>query len=280
MAFWDRNDNGYRNNGQDMGDRARNLADRARNALQQGADRMQHGARGNYDRADYNAGRNNSWGGDSYGANPNNNMGGGYAGGRMGGNDYDRDMTYRSGQQGGMGRDLGYGYGTGDRDEAGRGSMNYDRGYGAARPSMPYDRGYGAAGNPGYDRGMGGGNRAQTDNGDPFGDRQNHTPIRVMRGREMGGMGGSDMSRGDYGDRGMMGRDRGSYDRGFGGGSQMDAGRQDPRNEAYGAYQNYQGYSGINDEPYYNVDDMNAGGGNQGPTYDSNYRNRRDRDWF
>ncbi|HEV2132444.1 MAG TPA: hypothetical protein VGR27_15115 [Longimicrobiaceae bacterium] len=48
----------------------------------------------------------------------------------------------------------------------------YDRGFaGVSR----YDRGYGDFGEP-YR------SRAQTDAGDPFGDRQSRTPIRVIRG--------------------------------------------------------------------------------------------------
>ncbi|HEY0038403.1 MAG TPA: hypothetical protein VGB66_17015, partial [Longimicrobium sp.] len=190
-----------------------------------------------------------------------------------------------------------YGYGAGDRDEAGRASMNYDRGFQGGRMNTGYDRGMGAMG---YDRGFQGG-RHDVDNGDPFGDRQQQTPIRVMRGRGMGAAGGGmgydrDMNRGDYGDRGMMGRDRGSYDRGYGFGAQgMDrnemgggprGNRMDAQDESYRAYQDYSGYSrGLNYEPYYNADEFGGQGGrnagDEGFTgYDSNYRNRRDRDWF
>lgn len=262
MAIWDRNDNGNRGNMDGFGGRARNLADRAGNMMRQGMDRMQH--RGGYDRMDYNAGRG-GWNGDSYGA-------GGYTG-QQRGMGYDRD-TYR-GNNGGMGRDLGYGYGMGDRDEAGRASMNYDRGY----------QGGGMSRGMGYDR-----NFHDVDNGDPFGDRQQQTPIRVIRGRGMEAGGNAmrydrDMNRGDFGDRGMMGRDRGSYDRGFGYGAQgMERGRNDNRDESYRAYQDYSGYSrGLNYEPYYNNDDFGASGAREVGDenfYDSNYRNRRDNDWF
>ncbi|HEX8831302.1 MAG TPA: hypothetical protein VF705_09065 [Longimicrobium sp.] len=257
MAIWDRNDN--RGN---MG-RGRNMADRAGEALRNGMDRMQH--RGGYDRMDYNAGRaNGGWNGDSYGAGGymgGNNMGGGSMGRPMG-NEYDRDFTYRgtpgANVNGGVGRDLGYGYGAGDRDEMGRGSMSYDRGYGMGgggrMNNTGYDRGYGATGGAmGYDRGYRGGH--DTDNGDPFGDRQQHTPFRVMRGHDGHPMGGQD--RGGRG--GMMGRG-GGYDSSF----------------AFGA-------------PGMERTDINRGDrGNRLSSdrldreelYDSNYRNRRDRDWF
>jgi len=243
MAIWDRNDDGNRgmNN---MGGRARNMADRAGNAMRQGMDRMQN--RGGYDHTDYNAGRaNGGWNGDSYGAG---GMGGKMGGNSMGsgmrpmGNDYDRDFTYRGtpggNVNGGVGRDLGYGYGAGDRDEMGRASMNYDRGYGMGgggrMNNTGYDRGYGATGGAmGYDRGYQG--HKNTDHGDPFGDRQQHTPFRVMRGHDVHNMG----------NQGMMGRP-GGYDRGYAFGG---PGMERPE---------YEGYSG----------------------YDSNYRNRRDRDWF
>ncbi len=270
MAIWDRNDNGNRgmNN---LGGRARNLADRAGNAMRQGMDHMQN--RGGYDRTDYNAGRaTGGWNGDSYGA-------GGQMGNNMGRpmqNDYDRDFTYRGtpggNVNGGLGRDLGYGYGAGDRDEMGRASMNYDRGYGAGRMNTGYDRGYAAGGaGMGYDRNYQG--RNQTDNGDPFGDRQQHTPFRVMRGHE----GNNNMN------RGMMGR--GGYDSSFAFGAQgmertdinrgdrgnrLSSDRLDRQDESYRSYQGYG--QGLNNDPYYNADQ--AGG------YDSNYRNRRDRDWF
>lgn len=280
MAIWDRNDNGNRgmNN---MGGRARNLADRAGNAMRQGMDRMQN--RGGYDHMDYNAGRaTGGWNGDSYGAG---GMGGNT--GRPMGNEYDRDFTYRGtpggNVNGGVGRDLGYGYGAGDRDEAGRASMNYDRGYGMSgggrMNNNNYDRGYGATGGAGmgYDRGYQG--RNDTDNGDPFGDRQQHTPFRVMRGHDVHNMGHGG---GDMGGRGMMGRG-GGYDSSFAfgapgmertdinrgdRGNRLSSDRLDREDQNYRAYQDYNGYShSLGDEPYQNF-------------YDQNYRNRRDRDWF
>jgi hypothetical protein len=291
MAIWDRNDN--RGN---MG-RGRNLADRAGEALRNGMDRMQH--RGGYDRMDYNAGRaTGGWNGDSYGAGGmgGNNMGGGNMGRPMG-NEYDRDFTYRgtpgANPNGGVGRDLGYGYGAGDRDEMGRGSMNYDRGFGMGSGgrmnNTGYDRGYGATGGAmGYDRGFRGGH--DTDNGDPFGDRQQQTPFRVMRGHDVHNMGNQGGGRG-----GMMGRG-GGYDSSFAfgapgmertdinrgdRGNRLSSDRLDREDESYRAYQDYNGYSrGLNYEPYYNADQMGGREAGDQNFYDANYRNRRDRDWF
>lgn len=287
MAIWDRNDNGNRGN---MGGRARNIADRAGNAMRQGADRFQNRGNGGYDRMDYNgsARPTGGWNGDSYGAGGMGGQmnGGQMGGGRFAGSEYDRDFTYRgtpgANVNGGVGRNLGYGYGAGDRDEAGRASMNYDREYGT-----------GGRMNTGYDRGFH--SRSDVDNGDPFGDRQQQTPIRVMRGRDMNNMGGGSMSGGYMGGGGMPGRDRGGYDRGwaFGGQgmertdvnrgdrfNQLSSDRLDREDESYRAYQDYSGYSrGLNYEPYYNADEFGAQG-ERGIGYDSNYRNRRDRDWF
>ncbi|HEX8361308.1 MAG TPA: hypothetical protein VF613_14435 [Longimicrobium sp.] len=313
MAIWDRNDNANRGN---MGGRARNLADRAGEALRHGMDRTQH--RGGYDHMDYNAGgrATGGWNGDSYGAGGygGNAMGGNMGGNAMGGNnmgnmggnnmgrpmgnEYDRDFTYRGtpggNVNGGVGRDLGYGYGAGDRDEMGRGSMNYDRGFGMGGGGRMNNTGYGATGGAGmgYDRGYQG--RNQTDNGDPFGDRQQHTPFRVMRGHDVNNM-GHDQGGGFGGGRGMTGR--GGYDSSFAFGAQgmertdinrgdrgnrLSSDRLENRDEGYRAYQDYNGYSrGLNYEPYYNADDM-SGGREVGEQnfYDTNYRNRRDRDWF
>jgi len=289
MAIWDRNDNANRGSMGGMGGRARNLADRAGNAMRQGMDHMQDRGNGGYDRMNYQGRPTGGWNGDSYGA--------GGSGMRPMGNEYDRDMTYRGGQggnvNGGAGRNLGYGYGAGDRDEAGFASMNYDREYGmgGGRMNTGYDRGFGAAG------GYGGGSQSgrDTDNGDPFGDRQQQTPIRVMRGRE-GNMGGHNMGRGDFGDRGMMGHDRGGYDRSwaFGApgmertdfnrgdrGNRLSSDRLDRQEESFRANQGYG--RGQNYDPYYNADEFGAqGGGDPGfaARYDANFRNRRDRDWF
>jgi hypothetical protein len=97
--------------------------------------------------------------------------------------------------------------------------------------------------------------RSQTDAGDPFGDRQNQTPFRVVRGNQGGGghWGGGDVDRGDRFDRGDM--DRTGY-RGVGGGSA-----------------NARGWNqGVGDDPYYNAQDFRG-------NYDNEYRGRP-RDWF
>jgi hypothetical protein len=72
-----------------------------------------------------------------------------HVGGMMGGG---------AGMPGGMNR-----YGSG-----------YDRGMGMNRGGMDYDRGFTG--------------RSQTDAGDPYGDRQGHTPIRVTGSGNRGGM--------------------------------------------------------------------------------------------
>lgn len=123
---------------------------------------------------------------------------------RFGGDGYDRDYT---GRQGG-----GYGYGGG----YGSGMSGYDRDHGATRGR-------------GYDRegGRYGKSRWETDQGDPFGDRDRNTPIRTTRGefeaydRDYGatgyGRGGYDRGYGGYAaNRGDFGADRGygDYDRG------------------------------------------------------------------
>jgi hypothetical protein len=271
MAFWNRNDNG-------MGNRGRGMLGRAEGAIRN------MGNRGGYDRGmmggDRSTGR---WNGDSY------------ASGGMGGrfnNQYDRDLTYRGNPganvDGGIGRPLGYGYGAGDRDEAGYARNSYDRNF-SGRMDTGYDRGYGATtGSNMYDRGYH--NRHQVDTGDPFGDRQQHTPVRVMRERDIDNLG----------NRGMTGR--GGYDRDWMiGGSGMErtdinrgdrlnrlsSDRLDRQDESYRAYQDYDGYSrGLNYEPYYNAADQDGMGGREVGDmgfrngYDQNYQNRRDRDWF
>jgi hypothetical protein len=119
-------------------------------------------------------------------------------------------------------------------------AYNYDRDFSYGRPrGVGYDREFGArrglsadmGGRMDYDRDMSGWqHRQQTDTGDPFGDRQSRTPIRVMRG----GFDRGDMDRGDWG-RGQMAR----------GGGDADYGRD------------YRGWNqGIGDEPYYNTGDF------------------------
>jgi hypothetical protein len=103
------------------------------------------------------------------------------------------------------------------------------------------------------DRDRGFQHRAETDNGDPFGDRQNRTPIRVLRG----GFDRWETDRGDWGrgDRlnqlGRGGTGEVRYDRDYRGWNQ-----------------------GVGDEPYYNTQDFRG-------NYDREFRGRdRDRDWF
>lgn len=127
----------------------------------------------------------------------------GLPGGNRGGNAgmrYDRDM------------------GRGNRDFQNTGSM-YDR---------EFQGGYGADAGYGYDRGYK--SRQETDYGDPFGDRQNRTPIRMTRGEYQGG-----------GSRG--GASRGGYDTGYRGGNREN---RNPRYERdYSANpMSYDPYSG------------------------------------
>jgi hypothetical protein len=258
MGAFDRNnydrDLGSRGNPQWGAGNGAGWAGQAENSVRRGWDRMTHGSSdtfsGGYDR-DYGYRGMSGGGGNGY-----SNQGGGWADraegslqrgwnrmkntGRdamdMGG--YDRDYGYR-GQQGGS-------WGTGYEGGAGMGmGGGYDRDYGAMGGGM--DRGMQGGGYGGYDRGMK--SREQTNNGDPFGDRQNRTPIRMIRGGFRGGQG--DMGRGDM-DRGMMAGGMGGYDRQYNG--------------------------GVGDEPYYNADDY-RGGQNMRGGYDQGYRGNN-RDWF
>ena len=93
--------------------------------------------------------------------------------------DYDRGMGYRSG-----------------RSVSGMGAVGYDRGMSSA---TGYDREVGIGYGSEYKT------RQQTDTGDPFGDRQNRTPIRMIRDRD-------DNDWGNWGDRD---RGRSMYDRDY-----------------------------------------------------------------
>ncbi|CAN5377952.1 hypothetical protein BH23GEM4_BH23GEM4_01550 [soil metagenome] len=128
---------------------------------------------------------------------------------RFGGDGYDRDYA---GRQGG-----GYGYGGG---------------YGSGMSG--YDREYGSMGGSGYDRegGRYGKSRWQTDQGDPFGDRDRNTPIRTTRGE-------FEAYDRDYGARGYR---QGGYDRGYGG---YAANRGDSgADRGYGDYDRGRAWSG------------------------------------
>lgn len=159
------------------------------------------------------------------------------------------ERLQNGGSHGMAGYDRDYGYrGTPGNNYGG--GMSYDRDYGyssGGRPMGGYDsgmqRGY-ATGGSGYDGPYK--SRQQIDNGDPFGDRSSHTPIRMTRGEYP--------SRGDMegGMSGSQGRDRG-YDRNFG--------------------------NGIGYDPYYHGEGLQQGGFAAREPYDRNYQDR-DRGWF
>lgn len=275
MAIFDRNydrDYGYRGGSGNRGD-DRGLGDRMRH----GWERVKEGARDAMDRDD--------------------DRGYGYRGGAYGSTDYDRDFGNRNlgsnnnfGTGGHGNRDLGntgygsYGYGAGggnrqreglnrlegdnrdlyDRDSnwyAGRNAGMGMGGGGAWSYDREFDRGTGFGASDtdrGYDRDHK--SRWQTDNGDPFGDRGSHTPIRMMRGG----------FRNDE-DRGGMGRGTGydaDFGRGYGAGSNMGydrdmTGRGPTRGLGY--------------DPYEGRDDLNTGRGGWGM---SNRNRGYDRGWF
>jgi hypothetical protein len=110
------------------------------------------------------------------------------------GRDYDYDSRYRSDR--------------GERSHWGRSGQpiraNYERDYRAGAWGPGYEGGWRSGPTSGsdyryagYDRGYK--SRYQTDHGDPFGDRQQQTPMRVIRGEAR-----------DY-DRGYRGYDQGTY---------------------------------------------------------------------
>ncbi|HEU4883364.1 MAG TPA: hypothetical protein VFT45_13980 [Longimicrobium sp.] len=146
--------------------------DRAQNAVRRGWDRVEE----RFDRDD------------------SMHMGGGsMRGGTSWAGGYDRDYGMR-GESGVRGyRDDEGHYGTTGADGMGRGygATGYPSG-GMSRYGADYDRGMMDRGDLDSDRGYR--SRQQIDNGDPFGDRQSRTPIRVVEGN------------------------RGRYDQGFRGG--------------------------------------------------------------
>ena len=131
------------------------------------------------------------------------------------GRDYDRDYGYRGGNRyGGGGYDRGlrgraqYAWNETKDETSEMFGRDYDRNYRGSGTRGGYgtsdrDRSYGRGG---YDRGYK--SRAETDYGDPFGDRQNRTPIRMVN---------EDRDRGGY-DRGYRARGYGAtgYDRDYG----------------------------------------------------------------
>ncbi len=207
-----------------------------------------------YDR-DYGRGNRSGWG---------STAGRGYDRGLRGKAQYAWRETQDETREGWNAAKRGFGSDRYDRDYAGRqgGGYGYGGGYGSGVTG--YDRDYGSMGGSGYDRegGRYGKSRWQTDQGDPFGDRERNTPIRSTRGefenydRDFGAGG---YRRGGY-DRGYGGADRGygGADRGYGG-----AGR------GYGGAN--RGYTGA-DRGYGDNDRGRAWSGNRGRGYD--------RGWF
>lgn len=188
MGLFDRNDynRDYHGGGRSLGDRMRGAWNRFEQRLgggQGGYDRGMRfsagrgGMQGGYDRDMHGGGWGNP-GGQNREYGPGSfayrGLDGAWSTARnrgahdvqwdwraAGGNRYDQDL----GPRGGM---------------AGRG--DYGRDYGGGMMGRgDYGRDYGARG--GYDRDLHGGHdRMHTDAGDPFGDRQNRTPFRLMRG--------------------------------------------------------------------------------------------------
>ncbi|HEU0079086.1 MAG TPA: hypothetical protein VFQ76_15640 [Longimicrobiaceae bacterium] len=238
--FGSRGGAGYHGGDRDLGDRMR-----------QGWNRMKNTAHDAMDRDD-----------DGYG----------YRGGAYGNNAWGRERTFgASGYDRDMGS-TGYGYGAGGGnwqreglnrlDSDNRDTFDRDSGWYSGRGAYDrdFDRGntLGASSDMGgaYDRNYKG--RWQTDNGDPFGDRASHTPIRMMRGEFRNNE-----------DRGLMGS---NYDRDFGRG--------------YGAGSNL-GYDrdmmrggGMDRDPGYDPYDANRGRpGSWGMNQNRN-RGGYDRGWF
>lgn len=272
---WDRLENGVRdavdrddnNRGYDRNFGNRNLGN------QGGSYGTGYTAGGSYyDRTGYDR---DMGGRGGWNADPNRSAGGGEELNR-----YGRDLGDQ-GNYGYRGTEAGWStvrnHGRYDQDFGGQGNARnagYDRDFGARRgPGM---MGGGGSFGGGMTGGMGMNNasrydqdhgwndrnrdewrsRSQTDAGDPFGDRQNHTPFRVVRGNQGGGghWGGGDVDRGDRFDRGDM--DRTGY-RGVQGGGSTNA----------------RGWNqGVGDDPYYNAQDFRG-------NYDNEYRGRP-RDWF
>ncbi|HET7321854.1 MAG TPA: hypothetical protein VFI96_05105 [Longimicrobiaceae bacterium] len=88
---------------------------------------------------------------------------------------YDRGYNDRWGGA----RDYGYNAG---RYPSALGYMN-DQGYSNTNRDLGYDNGFRGYGMSGYGYDTGYRSRWETDNGDPFGDRSAHTPMRVVRNR-------------------------------------------------------------------------------------------------
>lgn len=211
---------------------------RAQNAVRRGWDQVEDRFDGDDDRT------------LAYGARPMQGRGS-YDRDMSGRGSYDRDMQGRGGYDRDMGRGMtgGYGAGTGMR-----GRMSYDN---------DFDH---------RDGGHGYKTRQQTDAGDPFGDRQAHTPIRMING------GFND--RYDNGRPGMQGGMRGGM---MGGGMGRDYdhdGDVDMRDRMYGAADRMttgarQGWNNVRDR--FDRDEPNR----MDRGYDRDMRNSNGRrDWF
>jgi hypothetical protein len=153
------------------------------------------------------------------------------------GRDYDREYGYGAGNR--PGRMYGAGWGGYDRSFRGRyGAMEYDA-----------DHGYKS--------------RWQTDYGDPYGDRINRTPIRVIRGEFHGGYGA------DYRAAG--------YDRGFGGARDRPSGYGRVDYDPYRSRGAFEGPPGR-----WNRGAWGRGGSwrEEGPGYRGYSENRYDTGWF
>jgi hypothetical protein len=235
---------------------------------------------GSYDRTGYDR----DFGGRGWNADPNRSAGGGEELNRFGRDLGDQgNYGYRGTEGawstvrnhgrydsdfGGQGTAWGAGY---DRDYGARRGMTGRNGFTGGMTGGGMSSGMGMSSlNRGYDQDHGGWNRdrdwndrdrddwrsrSQTDAGDPFGDRQNRTPFRVVRGQWSGGdrdFGRGDVDRGDRFDRGDM--DRTGY-RGVQGSGNARGWNQ-----------------GVGDDPYYNAQDFRG-------NYDNEYRGRG-RDWF
>lgn len=175
-------DYGYRGTHRDHD---RGMMDRAGNTVRRGWNNVRDTFDGDNDRGDYGYRGDNT----RYGTTGFGNTGWGTSGYATGRNDY--DAGYR-------GMNNGFG-GARESFNDNRGNM-YGTGYGNAGPAygpaygagsnMDYDRDYGYRGTAGYGYDHNMKSRAQTDRGDPYGDRAAHTPVRVMRGGyERNGMG-------------------------------------------------------------------------------------------
>ncbi|HEX2188640.1 MAG TPA: hypothetical protein VHG51_07055 [Longimicrobiaceae bacterium] len=236
MAIFDRNyDRDYGSRGGSYRGEDRGLGDRMR----QGWDRLT-GDSGDQDRYGYRGG---AYGATGYDRDLGSTGYGNYGAGSRQRPGYDRDTNWSAGRGAGMGM-------------GGGASWNYDR---------DFDRGagYGTYGardmETGYDRDYK--SRWQTDYGDPFGDRTNRTPIRLMRG-EFHNREGYDVDYGrPYGAGSNVRYDRDMMDRGG-----MDRGGMD-RDRGY--------MHGLNYDPYEDRNDPNAGRG-----WGANRNRGYDRGWF